>query len=414
LEKSPEELYREREKRVQTAIELGEPDRVPVMCLFGFFPAKYSGISCREAMYDKGKMVEAWVRTITEFQPDMHENPFFYGHFGKVLDELGFKQLKWPGRGVDARHGYQFVEGEYMKEEDYDCFLFDPTDFMIRKYWPRISEALSPFQKLPAIFEMISYYMGLSHLAAFNSAEIKEAVERLSRAAEATGEMISGAIEYERRMKALGFPMQLGSTTQAPFDTIADFFRGTRGVMLDLYRNPEKLREAVDKVYPIMLRMGLTAKKRDAKRVFIPIHKGVDGFMSMEHFKSFFWPSLKKLIEELIGEGLNPLLLWEGDCTSRLEVIGDIPKGRAIYWFERTDIFRAKEVLGETVCIRGNVPLSVLCTGTPDDVKAYCKRLIDIVGKGGGFIMDASTVIDDALPENVKAMIQFTKEYGKY
>jgi len=107
-------------------------------------------------------------------------------------------------------------------------------------------------------------------------------------------------------------------------------------------------------------------------------------------------------------------VLWEGDCTSRLEIIGDIPKGKAIYWFERTDIFRAKEVLGDTVCIRGNVPLSTLCTGTPDDVKQYCKKLIDIVGKNGGFIMDASTVLDDAKPENVKAMTDFTKDYGRY
>ncbi|MBW1797411.1 MAG: hypothetical protein JRJ21_03170, partial [Deltaproteobacteria bacterium] len=97
-----------------------------------------------------------------------------------------------------------------------------------------------------------------------------------------------------------------------------------------------------------------------------------------------------------------------------LETIADIPKGKAVYWFERTDIFKAKEVLGDTVCIRGNVPLSIMCTGTPDDIKEYCKKLIDVVGKGGGFIMDSSTVMDDAKPENVKAMIDFTKEYGVY
>ena len=50
--------------------------------------------------------------------------------------------------------------------------------------------------------------------------------------------------------------------------------------------------------------------------------------------------------------------------------------------------------------------------GTPEDIKAYCKKLIDVVGKGGGFIMDSSTVLDDAKPENVKTMIEFTKAYG--
>jgi uroporphyrinogen-III decarboxylase len=77
-------------------------------------------------------------------------------------------------------------------------------------------------------------------------------------------------------------------------------------------------------------------------------------------------------------------------------------------------MFKAKEVLGDTVCIRGNVPLSILITGTPDDVKAYCKKLIDVCGKGGGFIMDSATGLDDAKAENVKTMFEFTREYGVY
>ena len=184
--------------------------------------------------------------------------------------------------------------------------------------------------------------------------------------------------------------------------------------MLDLFRNPDKVLQAIEKFYPIMLRLGGSAKKRENKGVFIPIHKGLDNFMSKDHFKTFFWPSLRRLITDLIDEGLNPIVLWEGDCTSRLEIIADIPKGKAIYWLERTDIFKAKEILRDTVCIRGNVPLSIMCTGTSDDVRAYCKKLIDHVGKGGGFIMDCSTVLDDAKPENVKTMFEFTKEYGRY
>jgi uroporphyrinogen-III decarboxylase len=136
--------------------------------------------------------------------------------------------------------------------------------------------------------------------------------------------------------------------------------------------------------------------------------------MSPEHFQVFYWPALRRLIERLIEEGLNPVVLWEGDCTSRLEIIGDIPAGKAVYHFERTDVFKAREVLGNRVCIRGNVPLSILCTGTPDDVTAYCKKLIDVVGKDGGFIVDAAAVVDGAKIENLKTMIDFTKEYGRY
>jgi uroporphyrinogen-III decarboxylase len=185
--------------------------------------------------------------------------------------------------------------------------------------------------------------------------------------------------------------------------------------MLDMLRKPDKVLKAVEKIYPITLRNALAAKQRGIPRVFIPLHKGIDGFMSPDHFKTFYWPTLKRLILALIGEGLTPFVFWEGNCTSRLELIGEgIPRGKAVYMFESSDIFKAKEVLGNVVCIRGNVPLSILHSGTPDDVRACCKRLIDRVGKGGGFIMDASANLDDAEPENLKAMIEFTKDYGVY
>ena len=123
----------------------------------------------------------------------------------------------------------------------------------------------------------------------------------------------------------------------------------------------------------------------------------------------------EKVIMNLIEEGFIPTVLWEGDCTSRLETIRDIPKGKAIYWFEQTDIFKAKDILGDTVCIRGNVPATLLCIGNPGDVETYCKKLIDVVGKGGGFILDGAIGIpDDARPENVKVMADTTRKYGVY
>ncbi len=414
MAKTPEELYQEREKRVNDAIQLKEPDRVPVMSLFGFFPARYAGITFEEAMYDYNKMMKAWMDTTVEFQPDMYENPFTIRYLGRVMEALDFKQLKWPGHGCDVMASYQYVEGEYMKADEYDAFLFDLSDFMVRTYWPRIFGALAPLQNLPPLHTIITYYMGMASFAAFDSPEMVGALEALQKAAKEATKLIAGAMEYAEKMKQAGFPPQFGGLAQAPFDTLSDFFRGTKGAMVDMFRHPEKLIEVTEKLLPIMLQIGLGAKSRGHTRVFIPLHKGLDGFMSPDQFNTFYWPTLRRLIIDFIEEGLNPFVLWEGDCTSRLETIGDIPAGKAVYWFERTDIFKAKEILGNTVCIRGNVPLSIMSTGTPEDVKAYCKKLIDIVGAGGGFIMDCSTVLDDAKPENVKAMIDFTKEYGVY
>ena len=113
-----------------------------------------------------------------------------------------------------------------------------------------------------------------------------------------------------------------------------------------------------------------------------------------------------------IENDLVPVPLWEGDCTTRLETLADIPRGKAVYWFERTDLVKAKEVLGDVVCLRGNVPASMLTTGTPEQVDAYCRMLIEKVGKGGGFILDGAIGIpDESKPENVTAMFEAARKY---
>src|SRR5208283_4081689 len=125
------------------------------------------------------------------------------------------------------------------------------------------------------------------------------------------------ALSFTQKAQAAGFPMQYGGFTQAPFDTLGDYYRGTKGLMLDMYRRPEKVTKACEKLLSFMIEMGVNAARASGiPRVFIPLHKGLDGFMSEEQFKKFFWPTLRALMLELINQGLTPCPLWEGDCTS--------------------------------------------------------------------------------------------------
>ena len=308
---------------------------------------------------------------------------------------------------------YQFLEGEIMKASEYDEYLFDPTDFVIRKVWPRVYGALESFEQLPPL-QTVTDYMSVGSFIFFANPEIQKALESMVNTGKIVQENLGAAMAFNQKLVELGFPGLIGGAALAPYDHIGDILRGTKGIMVDMKRQPDKLLAMIEKVYPMMLRMGMTAKQVGLPAVFIPLHKGLDGFMSPDQFKTFYWPTLKRLIEAFIAEGLNPMVLWEGDCESRLELIGDIPPGKAVYMFERTDMFKAKEVLGDVVCLYGNVPLTMLVTGSPDDVKDYCRKLIDRVGKGGGFIMAPSTSMDDARPENVRAMFETTKEYGVY
>jgi uroporphyrinogen-III decarboxylase len=171
----------------------------------------------------------------------------------------------------------------------------------------------------------------------------------------------------------------------------------------------------MEALVPIMIGMGIGASQQTGNpQIFIPLHKGADGFLSGEQFKKFYWPTLKAVMVGLIEGGCIPFPALEGHWESRLKVIQDVPKGKTMWMVDQTDMAKVKETLGKNACLMGNVSSSMLRLATPDEVKTYCKKLIDTAGKGGGFIMGNGAFFDEAKPENVKAMVDFTREYGVY
>jgi uroporphyrinogen-III decarboxylase len=222
-----------------------------------------------------------------------------------------------------------------------------------------------------------------------------------------------GGLEGE--MATRGFPQMLGGFTKAPFDTVGDTLRGTKGIMMDMYRQPAKLLKAMEALTPLMIKMGVGAAQVTGKPIiFMPLHKGADGFLSDEQFKKFYWPTLKEVMMGLIDAGCVPFPAAEGGYNSRLSVIKDLPRGKTAWMFDNTDMVKAKKIVGDTLCILGNMPSSMLSLGTPQEVSDYAKKLIDAVGKGGGFIMGNGSFFDQAKAENIKAMVEVTKEHGVY
>lgn len=109
-----------------------------------------------------------------------------------------------------------------------------------------------------------------------------------------------------------------------------------------------------------------------------------------------------------------PWLFAEGGYNSRLEAIAELPKGTTVWMFDKTDMAKAKEILGQTACIQGNVPLSMMHMSTPEEVTDYCRELIKTAGRDGGFILDVGANMESPKEENVVAMIQAAKQYGAY
>jgi uroporphyrinogen-III decarboxylase len=207
----------------------------------------------------------------------------------------------------------------------------------------------------------------------------------------------------------------LGGFTKAPFDVIGDTLRGTKGIMLDIYRQPDKLIQAMEALVPLMIGMGMaSAQQTGNPLIFVPLHKGADGFLSDEQFKKFFWPTLKAVILGLIEGGCVPLPALEGYWNTRLKVVQDIPIGKTVWMVDQSDMADVKKTLGQNACLLGNVPSAMLKLGTPQGVEDYVKDLIDTAGKDGGLIICNGAFFDQAKPENVKAMVDTAKEYGVY
>ncbi len=412
-----EAAYKSRVTRIRDAIELKKaPDRVPIMPMVGWFPAYYSKMTPYDMMYDTAKASAAYKKYVVDFKPDAHMG-IMVAPPGKFFEILDYKLYAWPGHGVSKDVGYQAIEGEYMTAEEYDDLTTDPTDFFMRKYLPRVFAALGPFRDLSRLTNILEIYGGFSaaNIIPFGLPDVQTALKKLMAAGDEALKWIETVAAFGKEMTELGYPDFFGGGCKAPYDTLSDTLRGTKGIMIDIYRRPEKLLRALEVIVPLMVKMGAgTAKQNNNPIVFLPLHKGADGFMSDAQFKKFYWPTLKAVLLGLIDEGCVPMCWAEGGFNTRLEIIKDFPKGKMIWGFDKTDMAQVKKVLGPVCCIGGNVPQSLLDTGTVDDVKTHIKGLINTCGKGGGYIVMTGASFDWTKPENVKAMIDATAEYGVY
>jgi hypothetical protein len=413
---SPEakEAYRKRAQRLIDAYNLREPDRVPVNLPVADLPYRLYGINQHTAMYDYQKALEACVQFNAKYSAELEHFATPLVIPAKALDILDYKLYAWPGRGLaEDAPGFQFLEGEYMKPEEYDDLIRDPSDYWLRTYMPRIFgsfESLRLFQPLTNIIEMPT-----GQIMTLGNPKVKETLRKLLEASDVLEERIKVFGPQAAKGPASGFPSPGPAMCKAPFDILGDTLRGTAPIMKDMYRRPDKILAAIDKITDIFIRALMdTAKNPDLITVMFPLHKGADGWMSQKQFDTFYFPTLKRVLDALHNEGLVTILFAEGSFNTRLESVNVFPKGSVCWLFDQSDMFRAKKVLGDKCCIQGNVPSSLTVTGSAQDVKEYCRKLIEGCGKGGGYILSAGATAENPKLDNLRAMLAATKEYGVY
>jgi hypothetical protein len=396
--KTNQELYRERLKRYVTACYNEQPDRIPIRIFSEELSAKYSGYSAFDAAINHEVQFEVNRKFAVELGCDAIQTNSIVNWAG-MMKSLGWKDVKFPGIDLPLDSCTQWIEPEteeqaYLKEDEFDIFIDDPTAFLLNVWLPRFTSHINPPGK-PVTFE---HNMSL----------------------------INGIIAYNQfihewgnanvRLIESGIVPAVGSVLKAPLDILGDKLRGYLNLVTDLLIRRDKVIEACHALMPHLLHCVLSNADPE-KRIpsIIWMHRGCVPFISDTDFKELYWATLRPIIEELWAHGHQIILYAEGDWTSHLESFAELPEKSAIFHVDRTDMLRAHEILGNKFCLSGGIPNWMLSSSNASEIRDHCKKVIDSVARDGGYIMDASAlVMGDAKVENVKEMIDFTMNYGGY
>jgi len=391
-------LYDQRLKRYVTAMRNEKPDMIPIRPFVAEFTAKYAGFTCQEVAHDYEKAFSAVRKCAADFDWDAVVGNMVYVWTG-LTQAIGLRYYGIPGIDISKDTGFQYrepsEENAFMKPDEYDLLIEEPTGFLFNVWLPRVSEDVVPIGQEATFRNNLSFLKGGMAMLNYFNAFGKQ--NELLRKGSGTVSAISGILK-------------------APLDIISDKLRGYIGLCSDLIEQPKKVLAACEALMPHLLHVALSGADPD-KNVPITIwmHRGCVPFISPEHFTNIYWATLKPIIEEIWKRGLQVLFYAEGNWDAHLQSFAELPDASIIYHVDKGNIFKVHEAIGHKFCLSGGIDNFLLSYGSPSEVRNCCKKVIDGVAKDGGYILDANAIIqNDAKVENIRAMTDFVCEYGVY
>jgi hypothetical protein len=353
---------------------------VPVAPLLDHYAATYTGITNAELMQDGDKRIAAVLKTMQELGPwDM---TFAADTANASLLRIGVAaKLRVPGVDLPPDEIHQFVEAEVLAPEDYDVLI----DKGVFPFAAQLRQRLYPDMT------------GFSALRALLSSPFE-----LRR--------------HRRMIEAAGAQMAVGAYLRMPIEVFS-LGRSMQAFALDLYDRPEKVKQAAKRFREELTSKVISlARLVGVPRLFLGLARTSPSLLSPQHMEEFVWPTLAYIVGMVADAGMTVMLHCDTDWTRGMGLLRRLPPKSCILELDGdTDIFAAKAALGDRMCIMGDVPARLLAFGTKDQVLAYCRRLIERVGREGGFILSSGcSVPANAKAENVRAMAEAVEEWGWY
>jgi len=362
--KTKQELFGERLGRIKAAVALQDVDRVPVVILNDMFAAQHMGVKLSDFCGDYRLANETMVKSALDVgEIDAVQMPVNYP---EVLSLIYYAKVKLPGRELPEDSLWQIDERELMTVEDYD--------FIIEHGWNAFT-GMYMEKRLDNLMARLGPFFMFGGEAAMRF--IKEGIVVLSPS-------------------GYGTPIEAfcGGRTMAKF-------------MKDLYRMPDKVQAAMDAAMPEYIQnIETQIDMMHAIGVWVGGWRAASEFLSPKLWERFFWPYFKKLVEVVDAKGVIPILHMDSSWDRDLEYFRELPKNKCIFAPDgMTDIYKVKEVLGDMMCIMGDVPPAMLSLGTPDEVYNYSTKLIKEIGPKGYILGQGCDIPYNAKVENVKAMV---------
>jgi hypothetical protein len=361
--KTAQELFQERTERLKKVITLEKADRTPVILTADAFHAYHMGVKLSDFCLNIKTSHESMYKSIQRLGDVDGTNGVFGG--AKLFPLMFYTKIKLPGRELPDNTLWQLDEKEMMTVEDYDTILAKgwsafSQDYLVNRLNIPVAEMLDELAELP---KMIKNFEDAGYLVYSRKAAIT------------VNEYLSGG------------------------RSMAKFMR-------DLFKMPDKVEAVLDVILEdALVKFREYIRENKPLAVFISPARGASEFYSPKIWERFVWKYLKATVETIIEEGAFANIHIDGNWERDLNYFRSLPKAKCIFESDSvTNIYKIKEVLGDHMCIKGDVPAALLTLGTPDEVYKYCTKLIQDMG--AGFILASGcTVPPNAKLENVKAMI---------
>ena len=415
MNKNAKTLYDARLKLMNDAIAMKETERVPVAPFFSSVVQRLFGSSYRDIYYDYDNAGRAAVEFYTKYPVDACTGCRFTS--GRAQELSGISIIDWPGKPgtfISDYSSHQVREIEYLSDEEcYGALIKDFDGFYMRHYLPRMFEVMKPMENL--MFNPATVLSTQGGMAPILKKEFFDMVDTLKEIAAEDDLAAAKSAEWSAKIEELGIPKLFTGAGEVPFDIISDYFRTTLPSLVDMVEYEEEIIELCNILADRMIASWkyFELVPMPVKRVFFPLHKAMDGFMSPDQFEKIYMGPYMKILNYLLKIGVTPYVFTEGPYNTRLDQLAELLPEGCLVSFETVDIKRAKETVGRNNCITGNLSLYTLEFGTVEQTIEETKYLIDTCAPGGGYIFGTSGCVENAKVENLEAMFNTLEVYGR-